>query len=380
MKKIFTILALAALSASAFAQKTQQYVRVEFTVPMTSFDDPASGKTGTAVSQGMKDDFTYVNPQHQYLDFNVSEHPLQYRPQNWTNITENTYYYLHQVRNTQTYVADSAYNMPFDVENVKSITPYSIPVETVKLMNTDTVPTLIKYIGNGKTYGVSKFTFNRLPRNVAELKTLIEPNGDGVRTHCHNPAFVAAAMYLVWPRLLDCSQDCRDMVDYLHGKFEKIQVDDTYGIANKGFQDLCISTFAGNQGKDSYNGEWDHNHLFQYFEGATPGNKYMPNGDASKGYFGQDSYTVYVAIPHVDQMVSTEEQNPLEPKIMPSGQRNCSVAEFDLISNPYATTKDDIAFDDPTAKSIEVRSTRKHGWYFHSKPEIYYGKGKVQKK
>ena len=366
MKKIFTTLTLALVALSGFAQKTQEYMRVEFNVPMTSFDDPASQYTGTSLAQGMKDDFTYVNPQHQYLDFNVTEHPLQYRPQNWSSITENTAYYLHQVRNTQTFVEDSTHNYPFLVEKIAKITKYSLPVETVKLMNTDTVPTKIKYIGNGKEYMVGKFTFNRLPRNVAELKTLIEPNGDGVRTHCHNQMFVAAAMYLVFPRLLDCSQDCRDMIDYLHGKFDTPKVDDTYGISNKSFQDLCISQFAGNQGKDA-GGVWDHNHLFQYFEGATPANHYMPNGDASKGYFGQDSYTVYVAIPLQDPMLT-------------SGQRDCYVAVFDLISNPYATSKEDVAFEDPTAKSVEIRSTKNHGWYFHSKPEIYYGKGKAQKK
>lgn len=367
MKKIFTTLALAALALTGFAQATQDYMRVEFNVPMTSFDNPKTDKSGTAVAQGMKDDFTYCNPMHQYLDFNVTEHPLKFRPNNKSNITTGSSYYLDQVRNTQTFVEDSTHNMPFLVDKIVSITKYSIPVETVKLLNAnDTVPKEMTFIGNGKTYRIGKFTFNRLPRNVAELKTLIEPNGDGVRTHCHNQMFVAAAMYLVFPRLLDCSQDCRDMIDYLFGKFDTPNVDDTYGISNKSFQDLCISQFAGNQGKDA-NGVMDHNHLFQYFEGATPANQYMPNGDASKGYFGQDSYTVYVA-------------EPLQDPMLTSGDHDCYVAVFNLISNPQATSKADVAFEDPTAKSVEIRSTKKHGWYFHSKAEIYYGKGKDQKK
>lgn len=365
MKKIFTTLALAAISMSGFAQATQEYMRVEFSVPITSYDYPKDpNKKGTALGGGQKDYYIYLNPLNPYLDFNISEHPLTINTTSWANVNEYTTFKIDQVRNTQTYIEDNTYHMLYNVDQIANITKYSIPVEKVVLMNTDTAAVLMEkpYIGNNEKFRIGKFTFNRLPRNVAELKTLIEPNGDGVRTHCHNPMFVAACMYLVFPRLLNCSQDCRDMIDYLHGKFDTPKVDDTYGISNTSFQDLCISRYAGNQGLDA-NGDWVHNHLFEYFEGATMANKWMPNGDASKGYFGQDSYTVYVAW-------------GIEPAIMRSGQRDCLVATFCLISNPYATSKEDVAFEEPKPWSVEVRSTKKHGWYFHSKPETYIGLGK----
>ena len=65
MKKIFTTIAMAAFAMTGFAQTAQQYFRVEFTMPIVS--DGAGG--GTSVASGMKDDYTYCNPEHQYLDF-----------------------------------------------------------------------------------------------------------------------------------------------------------------------------------------------------------------------------------------------------------------------------------------------------------------------
>lgn len=365
MKKIFTIFALAALSVSAFAQKTQQYMRVEFNVPMTSYDEPASGKQGTAVAAGMKDNYIYVNPTHQYLDFNVSEHPFSFRSTT-TEYNENSAYYIDQVRNTQTYVNDTKNKYPFQVDKVKSITTYSLPVETVKLLSApaDTVPQQFTYAGDGKKYMVGEFTFNRLPRNVAELKTLIEPNGDGKRAHCHNPMFVAAVMYLIYPRLLDCSQDCRDMIDYMHGKFHTPKVE-TYGISNRSFQNLCISHYTDGKGKDGNGVYWNHNHLFQWFKGALPSNQYKPNG---KGYSPEDGpFTVYVA---------WDNTAPL----MRSGDLDAMQARFLLLCDPHITNKADLAVEQIESLVVMCRSTRKHGWFFHSNPETYYYNGKAQTK
>ena len=64
MKKIFTTIAMAAFALTGFAQANQQYFHVEFTQPIVN---DGSGKT--SVASGMKDDYTYCNPEHQYLDF-----------------------------------------------------------------------------------------------------------------------------------------------------------------------------------------------------------------------------------------------------------------------------------------------------------------------
>ena len=144
-------------------------------------------------------------------------------------------------------------------------TRYSIPVEKVELI--DSVPfTNWTFIGDNKKYNGTVFTFNRLPRNVAELKPLLEDaNGNRVEA-CNNPLFIGAVMYLVWPRLLDCSQDCRDMVDYLYGT--QYSALNTYGIANQAFQNACISEYTSNGGKDAA-GFWLHNNVFQYYYPKT---------------------------------------------------------------------------------------------------------------
>ena len=356
MKKIFSTLALAAVAMTGLAQESQQYFRVEFTVPITGNNIP-SGQSNNSVAATMKDFYTYCNPEHEYLDFQAST-PMGFRSTTG-NYNEFSTFYLDNGRTSCTTPGNSApAQMPFDVDKIKKITAYSIPVVPVHLLDS-TATHEITFIGNGTTYRVSEFTFDRLPRNVAELKTLIEPNGDGVRVGCDNPLYVAAVMYLVWPRLLDNSQDCRDMIDYLFGtQYSQLS---TVGISNQSFQEVCIGQFTDNKGKDR-NGFMQHYQLFQHFAGATPGNQYKPN---DKDYW-TGPYTVRVA---------WDPQTPTEY----SGQMNATIARLLLMPNPEATDKADISFEDPTAHLVRLRSTKKNGWFFIDGEKIYYTKGKDQR-
>ena len=58
MKKIFTLIAVAAFAMTSFAQKSQQYFRVEFNAPIVN---DGTGKTSVAA---MGDNYTYCNPEH----------------------------------------------------------------------------------------------------------------------------------------------------------------------------------------------------------------------------------------------------------------------------------------------------------------------------
>lgn len=356
MKKLFSTLAVAAIAMTAFAQETQQYFRVEFTVPIVGYNIPA-GQSNNSVAATMKDDYTYCNPEHEYLDFQAAN-PMSFRTTT-SNVTETSSFYLENGRTTWTTAGSTApAKYPYDVDKIKKITAYSLPVEPVHLLDSTTTHE-ITFIGNNKKYRVSEFTFDRLPRNVAELKTLIEPNGDGVRVGCDNPLYVAAVMYLIWPRLLDNSQDCRDMVDYMFGtQYSQLN---TVGISNQSFQNVCISQFTDNKGKDA-NGFLQHYQLFQHFAGATPGNQYKPNG---KDYW-TGPYKVRVA---------WDPQTPTEY----SGQMNATIARLMLMPNPDATDKADISFEDPTAHLVKLRSTKKNGWFFIDGEKIYYSKGKDQR-
>ena len=374
MKKIFTTIAMAVLAMNCFAQSSQQYFRVEFTMPIVS--DGSGG--ATSVASGMKDDYTYCNPEHEYLDFqaggnivtvgtnsprdnsgaNGTAMPMGFR--STTNSpTETSAFYIDNQRTAQYNTSQGRAEVakyPYQVDRIKSITAYSIPVEKVSLI--DSVPTReITFVGDGNVYRAADFTFNRLPRNVAELKTLME-NADGSRVEAtNNPMFMAAVMYLVWPRLLDCSQDCRDMIDYLYGAQYKAL--NTYGIANQSFQNVCIGHFN----RDA-NGFYEHYQLFQFFDGATPANQYKPNG---KGYgYDNGPYKVRVAWSNVA---------PTEY----SGQLDATICNFLLMPNPSGAVKADISFEDPVPHVVKVRSTKKSGWFFFSNEKTYYAKGKDQR-
>ena len=370
---------MAAFAMTSFAQATQQYWRVEFTVPITGDKVPA-GQSNNSVAATMKDYYTYCNPEHDYLDFQANgtlvargngngdsgtANPMGFRSTT-TNYNENSAFYLENGRtaqyNTSTnQVAIEKY--PYQVDKIKSITAYSIPVEKVELI--DSVPfTGYIYPGNPNHkengelgYNGTVFTFNRLPRNVAELKTLME-NADGSRVEAaKNPLFVAAVFYLVCPRLLDCSQDCRDMMDYLFGT--QYSALNTYGIANQTFQNWCTATFGQ---KDS-GGYQEHNKIFQHFAGATPGNQYKPNG---KGY-GYDNGPYKVRVVWARASAITH-----------SGQMNADVATVLCMPNPDAQTAGDQSFDNPDAHTVKLRSTNQNGWFLTDGEKSYFSKGKDQ--
>lgn len=265
-----------------------------------------------------------------------------------STITENSAFYLENGRTGQTPGVVQKY--PYQVDKIKKITAYSIPVEKITCDSTTTHEIVFhsrNTNGNDgeKTFRVAEFTFNRLPRNVAELKTLIEDAAGNRIEGMNNPLFVAACVVAVWPRILDCSQDCRDMLDYLYGKhYSQLN---TTGVSNQVFQDVCT---AGLVGKDAA-GQWQFNALFGYYDGATPANQYKPNG---KGY-DQGPYKVRVG------------WHPTSP-LTPVGQwGNKNMAKICLFPNPSATDLADMGFENPDLRFIDLRETSKNGWFLSDK-------------
>ena len=265
-----------------------------------------------------------------------------------STITENSAFYLENGRTGQTPGVVQKY--PYQVDKIKKITAYSIPVEKITCDSTTTHEIVFhsrNTNGNDgeKTFRVAEFTFNRLPRNVAELKKLIEDAAGNRIEGMNNPLFVAACVVAVWPRILDCSQDCRDMLDYLYGKhYSQLN---TTGVSNQVFQDVCT---AGLVGKDAA-GQWQFNALFGYYDGATPANQYKPNG---KGY-DQGPYKVRVG------------WHPTSP-LTPVGQwGNKNMAKICLFPNPSATDLADMGFENPDLRFIELRETSKNGWFLSDK-------------
>ena len=186
MKKLFTTIVMAAIAMSAFSQAYQQYFRVEFNCPIT-----ADGSGKTSVGQ-MGDSYTYCNPEHNVIvngekhgwiliqgggNLTAYDEPagnLTFRPQT-ANISNSTAFFLENGRYGQ---GGAKANWAYQLESstwgtvINNITAFSIPVEKVSLIDS-TATHEYKFPGDNKTYRVSEFTFNRLPRNVAELKTLV---------------------------------------------------------------------------------------------------------------------------------------------------------------------------------------------------------------
>lgn len=361
---------MAAFAMTSFAQTTQQYWRVEFDMPITG------NGTGTSVAAGMKDNYTYCNPEHQYLDFpangNLTAHtpnggkvnPMSFRSTT-TNYNEFSTFYIENGRTAQynpTTSQETYATYPYQVDHITKITTYSLPVETVSLISAEPFESYT-FPGNGKTYKGCVYTFNRLPRNVAELKTLMDDptknnSGDRKGNRCDaaydDPLFIAAVFYLVCPRLLDCSQDCREMMDYLFGTQYNPGMS-TYGVGNATFQNWCIGS-SFDQLENTY---YRHYQIFQHFGGATPNNQYRPNG----GDYWTGPYKVRVVY------------NPNTPTEH-SSLYGYDITNVLLMPNPDATDKADMSFEDPTAHAVKLRSTGKYGWFMLDGEKLYFQKAK----
>ncbi len=348
MKKIITTCIMATLAMSSFAQaKYQQYFRIEFTVPIVG----TGTGSNTSVAATMKDNYTYCNPEHQYLDFPATNNPCWF-DNNTHNYTEYGYFYFKTHRAVQGIGNEWQENFQtYDCDKIKKITAYSIPVEKITCDSTKTYElTKANFPGDMNKqdhYRVADFTFNRLPRNVAELKTLME-NPDGTRIEaCKNPLFIGAVSSLIWPRLLDCSQDCRDMWDYLYGREYTDKLGDV-GISNTLFQDECIGHLQGKGSTLVYK----HYYPFCIYGGATPGNAYKING---KGYTPESG--------PIRVRVGWYEPSPL----VPLASKRCDIATLVMFPNPdEKTNKNNIGFEDPYGMQIQLRSTNKNGWFFYN--------------
>ena len=107
---------MAMFAITSFAQATQEYYRVEFTVPIVG----SNTGTNNSVAATMKDDFTYCNPLHEYLDFPAGGNLLAAGTANdmgfrttTSNVTETSAFYLDNGRVTWTTAGSTAvHNYP----------------------------------------------------------------------------------------------------------------------------------------------------------------------------------------------------------------------------------------------------------------------------
>ena len=242
MKKTILSLSLLVMALTTSAQSVT-YFRVQFTENLEQV------KTYAA------DGKTFFNPAYDYLDFKGSL-PFTNGSKSGT-VDEYSYYYIGNSASDKT---------PFTLAHsngtlaIRKVSAYSQPIETITVSSQEGT--------NANGQKTVTFTFNALPRNIEELKTLEVEN----RKYFESPHFVTALFICCLNRIVDNSADTWEMINYLRTHTATIGMNGIEPIASKDMQNIVQSDLVG---KDS-NGYPVVNGLRSYFAGSSPGNLYTP--------------------------------------------------------------------------------------------------------
>ena len=243
MKKIFATLALTLATATVSAQQSVTYFRVQFSENLQQ------------VATYGKDGKTFFNPAYDYLDFKGSL-PFTHGSLSG-NVDENAYYYIGTAPNNKTRFTLAKTDGSLAI---KKVSAYSQPIQTITVTEEEGTYT------NGKKQFT--YTFNALPRNIEELKTLEVDN----RKYFESQYFVTALFICCLNRIADNSADAWEMINYLRTHTATVGQNGISLIANRDMQNIAENNLVGNDA----NGFPKVNGLRSFFAGATPENLYTP--------------------------------------------------------------------------------------------------------
>lgn len=241
MKKTLLTMALVLAAVAVHAQSVT-YFRVQFSDKLDQLH-LTDGKY-----------YTFMNPAYDYIDFKGSL-PFTNGSQSGT-VDANSYYYIGNTPSDRT-VFQLAKNDGSLL--IKKVTAYVQPVETITVSEEET------------TYEGKKaftYTFNALPRNIEELKTLEVNN----RQWFESQHFVAALFICCLNRIADNTADCWEMLNYLRTHTATVGKNGISELSNKDKQNMTTSNLVGNDA----NGYPKVNGLRSFFKGSSPGNLYTP--------------------------------------------------------------------------------------------------------
>ena len=247
MKKILLSLTLAVVSLTASAQTSVSYFRVQFSENLEQ------------VKQYAADGTIFFNPAYDYLDFKGS---LPFTHSSLSgNIDANTYYYIGNTPQDRTRFTLAKTDGSLAI---KKVSAYSQPIETITMEKSEK-KNFSQYDSNPEGY---TYTFNALPRNIEELKTLEVYN----REYFEDPYFVTALVVCCLNRIADNSADTWEMINYLRTHTATVGQNGIDVVSNQEMQQIVSSNLVG---KDS-NGFPKVNGLRSFFEGSAPDNLYTP--------------------------------------------------------------------------------------------------------
>lgn len=203
------------------------------------------------------DGYTFFNPAKDYLDF---KYYLPFTHDKLSGIVDATAdYYIgtgpDSKARTQFILASD-----FGPLAIKQVTAYNQPIKTITV-SSSREPSEVE--------GVKKitYTFNALPRNIEELKTL-EVND---REYFKSPHFVTALFICCLNRLPDNSTDTWEMINYLRTHTATVGEDNIMKISKDNTQNVVQNLL-----EDDTHGFPSVNGLRSYFAGSSPDNKYTP--------------------------------------------------------------------------------------------------------
>ena len=311
MKKIFATLALTLATVAVSAQQSVTYFRVQFTENLEQ------------VATYGKDGKTFFNPAYDYLDFKGSL-PFTHGSLSG-NVDENAYYYIGTAPNDKTRFTLAKTDGTLAI---KKVSAYSQPVQSITVSEEEGTYT------NGKKQFT--YTFNALPRNIEELKTLEIDN----RKYFESQYFVTALFICCLNRIADNSADTWEMLNSLRTHTATVGQNGISVIANRDMQNIAESNLTG---KDS-NGFLKVNGLRSYFAGAIPENLYTPT----------TPYKVTIV------------EAAADPTITENG---VTYAKLHVISG---------GADSPIGP-LTLRKTNNHGWLVWDGEVMFTGSKKAQK-
>jgi len=219
------------------------YFRVQFTEKLLD------------VKKYAADGFTFFNPDYDFLDFKYSL-PLTDSNLSGDPGSSHDYYIGYSPKDrTRFAIAKTDGSLA-----IKRITAYSQPVKYITVSSNR-----LSEESTGKR--AITYTFNALPRNIEELKTL-EVND---REYFSSPHFVTALFICCLNRLPENSADAWNMINYLRTHTATVGENNILKVSYGEMQDIVQQLLD----KDT-NGYPVSNGLGSYFAGSSPDNKYKP--------------------------------------------------------------------------------------------------------
>ena len=204
------------------------------------------------------DGYTFFNPAKDNLDF---KYYLPFTHDKLSGIVDATAdYYIGTGPDPSKDRTQFILASDFGPLAIKQVTAYNQPIKTITV-SSSREPSEVE--------GVKKitYTFNALPRNIEELKTL-EVND---REYFKSPHFVTALFICCLNRLPDNSTDTWEMINYLRTHTATVGEDNIMKMFNDDIQNIVQHLLdPDDNGFPSVNG------LRSYFAGSSPDNQYTP--------------------------------------------------------------------------------------------------------